>query len=191
MDRFVGTGSVTDRRQQWKLSHLASVASTNTYAYPASPDSRNLTGSLVKKRLHYYENPEANMIPLKPSAPLSNSGAISRDIPDIPCTVPELEHDNVLNSAEADQRNTKPSYVTFENHAKFQIPIVAQVHNTITTSLANNNESIQMCVLDSNDEDVFINPTHSPEVGKEITRTSVCHILIYLNYLCLPIYINS
>ena len=134
MDRFVGTGSENGRRHQWKLR---SVVSSSGCAYPASSVNKNLTQALLMKRLHYSETAGENLTISKQAESTSLSTDVTRDIP---CTDQEMECDNTLNIVKTNENNRKPSYVTFENNAKFQIPIVAQIHNTHGNSLANNDE---------------------------------------------------
>ena len=157
MDRFVGTGSENGKRHQWKLR---SVVSSSARAYPSTSVNTSLTRAVLKKKLHYSETTGCDtFIHSKPTeSTTSLSINASRDIP---LTVAEIECSNTLNNIKTNENDRRPSYVTFENNAKFQIPIVAQIHNTNGNCLVNNDDER---VIESNEEDVFLTPTSNCEV---------------------------
>ena len=113
---------------------------------------------MLKKRLHHSETAGDNTIISKPAQSTSLSIDVSRDTPP---TVTDTDCDNTLNIVKTNENHRNASYVTLENNDKFQIPIVAEIHNTNETSLVNNDEEPG---IERDEEDVFLKPTSDCEV---------------------------
>ena len=146
MDRFIGTGSGNYSRQQRRLRTSLSVPGSSSPCSSPNRIKKGLSRSLLSKKRQRSREDSGTRATEETSDVFPNESVSPTIKSEFSPNLIIAKNDFSIQQSPEIQA-TKPAFVTFDNNARFRIPIVCENHPRNNNSIQREKDDIMMDII--------------------------------------------
>ena len=146
MDRFIGTGSGNYSRQQRRLRTSLSVPGSSSPCSSPNRIKKGLSRSLLSKKRQRSREDSGTRATEETSDVFPNESVSPTIKSEFSPNLIIAKNDFSIQQSPENQA-TKPAFVTFDNNARFRIPIVCDNHPRNNNSIQREKDDIMMDII--------------------------------------------